>query len=89
MKNSIFQTIGGKKSHCASTRALDSILNVDDEEYKYLDPKIMRPVEGQPKSRQPISQAILFMIGGGSYIEYQVSSNLSLSEETAENAISN
>ena len=49
----------------------------------------MRPVEGQPKSRQPISQAILFMIGGGSYIEYQVSSNLSLSEETAENAISN
>ena len=82
MKNSIFQTIGGKKSHCASTRALDSILNVDDEEYKYLDPKIMRPVEGQPKSRQPISQAILFMIGGGSYIEYQVSSNLSPSEES-------
>ena len=32
----------------------------------------MRPVEGQPKSRQPISQAILFIIGGGSYIEYQV-----------------
>ena len=45
---------------------------MDDEEDKYLDPKIMRPVEGQPKSRQPISQAILFMIGGGSYIEYQV-----------------
>lgn len=31
----------------------------------------MRPVEGQPKSKQPIKDAILFMIGGGSYIEYQ------------------
>jgi len=71
LANAVSQTIGGKKTQCASTRALDAVLNVDDEEYKYLDPKIMRPVEGQPKSRQPISQAILFMIGGGSYIEYQ------------------
>jgi len=71
LASAVSQTIGGKKQHCATTRALDSILNVDDEEYKYLDPKIMRPVEGQPKSRQPISQAILFIIGGGSYIEYQ------------------
>merc|ERR1712141_998848 len=60
-----------KKSMCPTTRALDSILNNDDDEYKYLDPKIMRPVEGQPKSKQPISQAILFMIGGGSFVEYQ------------------
>lgn len=71
LANAVSQTIGGKKMLCATTRALDSILNNDDEEYKYFDPKIMRPVEGQPKSKQPIRDAILFVIGGGSYIEYQ------------------
>ena len=55
----------------AATRALDIVLSSDGDDYKYLDPKIMRPTEGQPRSKQPITQAILFLIGGGSFIEYQ------------------
>lgn len=55
----------------AATRALDLVLTSEGEDYKYLDPKIMRPTESQPRSKQPITQAIVFMIGGGSYTEYQ------------------
>ena len=50
------------------TRALDQILTSEADEYRYFDPKIMRPTDSMPKSKQPISQAIVFMIGGGSYI---------------------
>jgi hypothetical protein len=42
---------------------------VDD--YLYLDPKLLRGAEQTPKSRTPVQDAIVFVIGGGNYIEYQ------------------
>jgi len=71
LASTFHQTISGKKNQVAATRALDIVLSSDADDYKYLDPKIMRPTEGQPRSKQPITQAIVFLIGGGSLIEYQ------------------
>ena len=47
---------------------------VEDETYLYLDPKVKGDVSVQQLrtiSRPPIHQAIVFMIGGGCYNEYQ------------------
>lgn len=71
LASTFHQTLSGKKNQVAATRALDIVLSSDGDEYKYFDPKIMHPTEGQPKSKQPITQAILFLIGGGSFVEYQ------------------
>lgn len=42
---------------------------VDD--YLYLDPKLLKGGDIVPKNRAPFQDAIVFMIGGGNYIEYQ------------------
>lgn len=66
--NKKLQNIIGSKNQVKVTRALDQILTSEADEYRYFDPKIMRPTESMPKSKQPISQAVVFMIGGGSFI---------------------
>lgn len=71
LASTFHKNIIGSKNQVKVTRALDQILTSEADEYRYFDPKIMRPTESMPKSKQPISQAIVFMIGGGSYIEYQ------------------
>lgn len=40
------------------------------EEYHYLDPKQLKLTE-IPKNRSPFQDAIVFIVGGGNYIEYQ------------------
>lgn len=40
------------------------------EEYDYLDPKQLRQME-IPRNRSPFQDAIVFIVGGGNYIEYQ------------------
>nr|CAI5845741.1 unnamed protein product [Callosobruchus analis] len=40
------------------------------EEYHYLDPKQLKVTE-IPRNRSPFQEAIVFMVGGGNYIEYQ------------------
>lgn len=42
---------------------------VDD--YRYLDPKLLRPDGSAPRSRTPFQEAIVFVVGGGNYAEYQ------------------
>ncbi|KAL1380225.1 hypothetical protein pipiens_001426 [Culex pipiens pipiens] len=41
------------------------------EDYLYLDPKLLKGGDVVPKNRAPFQDAIVFMVGGGNYIEYQ------------------
>lgn len=40
------------------------------DEYHYLDPKQIKVTE-IPRNRSPFQDAIVFIVGGGNYIEYQ------------------
>lgn len=42
---------------------------VDD--YLYLDPKLLKGGDVMPKNRAPFQDAVVFVVGGGNYIEYQ------------------
>ncbi|KAF0686417.1 Aste57867_21788 [Aphanomyces stellatus] len=58
------------------TRVTDAICdikaNTEDETFLYLDPKIKAAAGGAiPRQRTPFREAIVFVIGGGSYNEYQ------------------
>lgn len=43
----------------------------DLDDYLYLDPKLLKGGDTVPKNRPPFQDAIVFMVGGGNYIEYQ------------------
>lgn len=43
----------------------------DVDDYLYLDAKLLKGGDVAPKSRAPFQDAIIFVIGGGNYIEYQ------------------
>lgn len=47
----------------------------DVDDYRYFDPKLVKPNEGgssvPPKNRTQFQDAIVFMVGGGTYAEYQ------------------
>merc|ERR1712192_281589 len=66
-----------KKHNLPLTKIVDEIMEQKqgkvNEEFKYLDPKILRGQEsGQvPRTKTPFSDAIVFVVGGGNYIEYQ------------------
>lgn len=66
-----------KKHNLPITKIVDDIMEQKqgkfNDEYKYLDPKILRGNEsGQiPRTKTPFSDAIVFVVGGGNYIEYQ------------------
>jgi hypothetical protein len=45
--------------------------NSEYDDYLYFDPKLLRGSDVCPKNRSPFQDAIVFMIGGGNYIEYQ------------------
>ncbi|KAL7042373.1 hypothetical protein ACKWTF_001115 [Chironomus riparius] len=45
--------------------------NTEVDDYLYFDPKLLRGSDVCPKNRAPFQDAIVFMIGGGNYIEYQ------------------
>ena len=42
-------------------------------DYLYFDPRILKfsPTTALPKGRMPFEEAIVFMVGGGNYVEYQ------------------
>ncbi len=43
-----------------------------NDEYAYYDPKILRGnVDNVPRAKNPFQDAIVFVVGGGNYIEYQ------------------
>ncbi|CAO1352245.1 unnamed protein product [Diamesa hyperborea] len=45
--------------------------NAEIDDYLYLDPKLLKGGDIAPKNRAPFQDAIVFVIGGGNYIEYQ------------------
>lgn len=61
------------------TRIVDNLMELkpspETDEYRYFDPKLLKPGEGvNPapiKSRAQFQDAIVFMVGGGTYAEYQ------------------
>jgi hypothetical protein len=59
------------------TRIVDEIMEMktsqETEDYRYFDPKQLRVTDSSqiPRNRTPFQEAIVFMVGGGNYIEYQ------------------
>lgn len=45
--------------------------NAETDDYLYLDPKLLKGGDVVPKNRSPFQDAVVFIIGGGNYIEYQ------------------
>lgn len=45
--------------------------NTEIDDYLYLDPKLMKGSEVMPRNRAPFQDAVVFIVGGGNYIEYQ------------------
>ena len=45
--------------------------NAEVDDYLYLDAKLLKGGDVAPKNRSPFQDAIVFVIGGGNYIEYQ------------------
>lgn len=45
--------------------------NTETDDYLYLDPKLLKGGDVLPKNRAPFQDAVVFMVGGGNYIEYQ------------------
>lgn len=41
------------------------------DDYLYLDPKQLKGGDMMPKNRAAFHDAVVFMVGGGNYIEYQ------------------
>lgn len=41
------------------------------DDFLYLDPKLLKGGDVVPKNRAPFQDAVVFMVGGGNYIEYQ------------------
>ena len=59
----------------AVTRAVSTLMDnrggAEEESYAYLDPKLPPGDGGSSRSRSPYTQAIVFMVGPGNYLEYQ------------------
>ncbi|KAK4886254.1 hypothetical protein RN001_002525 [Aquatica leii] len=63
-----------KRHNLPVTRIVDHLIDFKNspemEEYHYLDPKQLKLTE-IPRNRSPFQDAFVFVIGGGSYTEYQ------------------
>lgn len=55
------------------TRIVDAVMELKDahgvENFLYLDPKF--PPNQAPRKNTPFRESIVFMVGGGNYVEYQ------------------
>ncbi|XP_040267116.1 sec1 family domain-containing protein 1 isoform X1 [Bufo bufo] len=65
-----------KQQSLPVTRVLDSLLemksNPETDDYRYFDPKMLRGNDSSiPRNKNPFQEAIVFVVGGGNYIEYQ------------------
>ncbi|GIY72740.1 sec1 family domain-containing protein 1 [Caerostris extrusa] len=45
----------------------------ETDDYRYFDPKLLRATDSSsvPRNRSPFQDAVVFVVGGGNYIEYQ------------------
>ncbi|XP_074006125.1 sec1 family domain-containing protein 1 isoform X1 [Numenius arquata] len=65
-----------KQQNLPVTRILDNLMemksNPETDDYRYFDPKMLRGSDSSiPRSKNPFQEAIVFVVGGGNYIEYQ------------------
>ncbi|XP_066588311.1 protein sly1 homolog [Prorops nasuta] len=64
-----------KKHNLPVTKIVDELMesrqSSQTEDYCYLDPKQLKNSEQMPKSRPTFQEVIVFIVGGGNYIEYQ------------------
>lgn len=49
---------------------MDGKTSQETEDFKYFDPKLLKP-GGSAPSRAMYQEAIVFVVGGGNYMEYQ------------------
>ncbi|KAI4463368.1 vesicle protein sorting-associated [Holotrichia oblita] len=63
-----------KRHNLPVTKIVDHLMEFKNshemEEYHYLDPKQLKLTD-IPRNRSPFQDAIIFIVGGGNYIEYQ------------------
>ncbi|KAF9580415.1 Vesicle trafficking between the ER and Golgi [Lunasporangiospora selenospora] len=67
------------KKDLPMTRIVESIMepggsgaNETNEDFLYFDPKVSRASNARmPRTRTPFQEAIVFVVGGGNYVEYQ------------------
>uniref|UniRef100_G3V2M8 Sec1 family domain-containing protein 1 n=1 Tax=Homo sapiens TaxID=9606 RepID=G3V2M8_HUMAN len=65
-----------KQQNLPVTRILDNLMemksNPETDDYRYFDPKMLRGNDSSvPRNKNPFQEAIVFVVGGGNYIEYQ------------------
>lgn len=64
-----------KRHNLPVTKIVDELIemkqNSQTDDYYYLDPKQLKQVEQAPKNRTTFQDVIVFVVGGGNYIEYQ------------------
>ncbi|XP_061631333.1 sec1 family domain-containing protein 1 isoform X2 [Phyllopteryx taeniolatus] len=65
-----------KQHNLPVTRILDNLMEMkshaETDDYRYFDPKMLRGSESSiPRNKNPFHEAIVFVVGGGNYIEYQ------------------
>ncbi|KAG8177103.1 hypothetical protein JTE90_015247 [Oedothorax gibbosus] len=66
-----------KKHNLPITRIVDSLMEMkslpETDDYRYFDPKLLRQTDSSsvPRNRSPFQEAVVFVVGGGNYIEYQ------------------
>ncbi|XP_071787195.1 sec1 family domain-containing protein 1-like [Asterias amurensis] len=66
-----------KKHNLPATRIVDALMEVksnqETDDYRYFDPKLLRVTDSSaiPRNKMPFQDAIVFVVGGGNYIEYQ------------------
>ncbi|XP_076273523.1 sec1 family domain containing Slh [Rhynchophorus ferrugineus] len=63
-----------KRHNLPVTKIVDHLMDFKNsqemEDYHYFDPKQLKLTE-IPKNRSPFQEAVVFIVGGGNYIEYQ------------------
>lgn len=64
-----------KKHNLPVTKIVDELMesrqSSQTDDYCYLDPKQLKHTEQMPKTRPTFQDVIVFIVGGGNYIEYQ------------------
>ncbi|XP_047486346.1 sec1 family domain-containing protein 1-like [Penaeus chinensis] len=66
-----------KENKLPITRIVDHLMELknseEEKEYKYFDPKMLRPGDGSvagARTRTPFQESVVFVVGGGNYMEY-------------------
>ncbi|KAL0267545.1 UNVERIFIED_CONTAM: hypothetical protein PYX00_009791 [Menopon gallinae] len=64
-----------KKHDLPVTRIVDQLMeqksSSETDDYRYLDPKQLRQGDVSARMKTPFQEAVVFIVGGGNYIEYQ------------------